>query len=152
MIMIVGRLSNIESYGAYTEDIKRGLDYLKKLAPDIPIGSYTINEKMYVNVMEYRTLDESTLGYEAHRTHLDIHYVLSGKERIKWAPVEDMVINTPYDADRDTVFYEAFGNECADVVLEGERFIIMFPLDGHACQYSVHNSELIKKVVIKILL
>lgn len=150
--MIVGRLSKSDSYGIYSEDIKQGLEYLKGLNVDIPVGSYTISEKIYANVMEYQTQEESGSGYEAHRTHLDIHYVLSGKERIKWASIEDMRIMTPYDSERDAAFYNAIKEDGTGVVLEGDKFAIMFPYDGHSCQFNVFDREKIKKVVVKILI
>lgn len=150
--MIVGRLSKIESYGIYDKEIKQALTYLKELSSEIPIGSYTISDRMYANVMEYQTHEDTEAIYEAHRAHLDIHFVLLGEERIKWASIENLSIYTPYDSENDAAFYKATAEDGTQVSIKGDMYAVMFPLDGHACQYSIHKNQNIKKVVVKILL
>lgn len=148
--MIVGELSAIDEYGYYSTDIQKGLIFIKTLSPDIPVGTYTINERSYANVMEYNTVKESNLGYEAHRKYLDIHYVLRGREIIKWKPVDGMTTKTPYDTEKDAAFFDSQEPEKGLILLENNRYAIMFPKDGHSCQYSVGDSEIIKKIVVKI--
>jgi len=101
-------------------------------------------------VMEYNTVKEFKLGYEAHKKNLDIQYVVRGHERIKWSPIKGMSVKTPYNEQIDAIFYEnptPFGGE---IIIEYVNFSIMFPQDGHACQYYVGQCEKIKKIVVKV--
>lgn len=148
--MIVDNIKNLETYRALSPDIYEGLKYLSQIDPDIAVGTYPINKKLVCKVMEYPTVEEFKLGYEAHQKHLDIQYVLRGYERIKWSPIKDMTIKTPYDEESDAIFFENPIPHVSEVVIGDGVFAIMFPQDGHACQHVVERSEIIKKLVIKV--
>lgn len=148
--MIVDKIDNLETYKTLSPDIYEGLKYLSQIDPDIAVGTYPINERLICKVMEYPTVEDFKLGYEAHWEHLDIQYVLRGYERIKWSPIQKMTIKTPYDVESDAIFYENPISHVSEVVIGGGVFAIMFPHDGHACQHLVDKSEIIKKIVIKI--
>lgn len=148
--MIVDNIKNFETYRDLSPDIYEGLKYLSGIDPGIEVGIYPINEKMVCKVMEYPTVEDFKLGYEAHQKHLDIQYVLRGYERIKWSPIQDMTIKTPYDQVSDATFYGKPIPHISEVVIGGGVFAIMFPQDGHACQHLVERSEIIKKLVIKV--
>ena len=100
--------------------------------------------------MEYQTHIQDEFLYEAHRKHLDIHYVLKGGERIKWSSIVGLAEATPYNTEKDAIFYK--GDVCkSEISLTNELFAIMFPYDGHSCQHvdEIANEE-IRKVVVKI--
>lgn len=149
--MILDKIQNIETYKYVSEDIYLGLKYLSEIDPNIPLGSYSINERLTANVMEYSTVEDFKLGYEAHLKHIDIQYVLKGHERIKWSPIEGMIVKTPYNDITDATFYKDPSPYGGEIIIVNGNFSIMFPQDGHACQYFVGQPELIKKVVIKVL-
>lgn len=148
--MIVDKIDNLETYKDLSQDIYEGLKFIHTLDPNIELGVYPINEHLLLKVMEYPTVEDFKLGYEAHQKHLDIHYVLRGHERIKWSPINKMVVKTSYDEKEDAIFYEQPIVHGSDVALGDGVFAIMFPQDGHACQYYVEKCEKIKKVVIKV--
>ena len=148
--MIIDRIDNLETYKALSRDVYEGLQLIKSLDPDISLGIYPINDRLLLKVMEYSTGEECKVGYEAHKNHLDIHYVLRGNERIKWSPINDMAIKTPYDAENDAIFYEQPIAHVSEVLLGDGVFAIMFSQDGHACTYYVDKCETIKKIVIKV--
>lgn len=148
--MIIDKLENLEMYKTILPDVYEGLKYIKEKATEAELGFYPISEKLLVKVMEYSTDEECKVGYEAHKKHLDIHYVLRGKERIKWSPINDMEIKTPYDQENDAIFYEKPINHVSEALLGDGVFAIMFPQDGHACTYYVDKCEIIKKIVIKV--
>ena len=148
--MIVDNIKNYETYRDLSPDIYEGLKYLSQIDSDIAVGTYPINEKLVCKVMEYPTVEEFKLGYEAHQKHLDIQYVLQGYECIKWSTIQSMKVKTPYDEENDAVFYENPIPHISEVVIGGGVFAIMFPQDGHACQHLVERSEIIKKLVIKV--
>ena len=148
--MIIDKIDNLEMYKGIIPDVYEGLKYLKEMDPRTPLGIYPISEKLLVKVMEYGTGDECKVGYEAHKKHLDIHYVLSGNERIKWSPINDKDIKTPYDEENDAIFYQKPINHVSEALLGNGVFAVMFPQDGHACTYFVDKCETIKKIVIKV--
>ena len=148
--MVLDIIDNIETYKSLSLDIYEGLKYIAAIDPNIAVGTYPINERLVCKVMEYSTVKKFKLGYEAHKKHLDIQYVLRGNERIKWSPIDEMVVKTPYDEKNDATFYEKPIDHISEVVIGDGVFAIMFPQDGHACQHYVGKSEVIKKLVIKV--
>ena len=148
--MILDKLENLETYKNLSPDIYEGLKYLANVDPEIPIGSYRINDRLVANVMEYMTVEEFKLGYEAHKKNLDIQYVVRGHERIKWSPIKGMDVKTPYNEQNDATFYENPTPYGGEIIIGNGNFSIMFPQDGHACQYYVGQCELIKKIVVKV--
>ena len=148
--MILDKLENLETYKTLSEDIYRGLNFLTQVDYEIPLGSYKINDRLIANVMEYNTVEEFKLGYEAHLKNIDIQYVVRGHERIKWSPVKGMDVKTPYDEKTDATFYKNPTPYGGEIIIGSGNFSIMFPQDGHACQFYVGKPELIKKIVIKV--
>ena len=148
--MILDKLENLETYKNLSPDIYEGLKYLANVDPEIPIGSYRISDRLVANVMEYTTVEEFKLGYEAHKKNLDIQYVVRGHERIKWSPIKGMDVKTPYNEQNDATFYENPTPYGGEIIIGNGNFSIMFPQDGHACQYYVDRCEKIKKIVVKV--
>lgn len=148
--MIIDTIDNLETYKTLSQDVYEGLKFIKTLDPDIALGIYPINDRLLLKVMEYSTGKECKVGYEAHKEHLDIHYVVRGKERIKWSPINEMAVKTPYDAENDAIFYERPIVHSSEALLGDGVFAIMFPQDGHACTYYVDKCEIIKKIVVKV--
>ncbi len=148
--MIIDKLENFEMYRNLSPLIYEGLKCIMSLDPDIELGIYPINDRLLLKVMEYSTIEEFKMGYEAHKKHLDIHYVIKGSERIKWSPINDMLANTQYDEENDAIFYEHPITHVSEALLGDGIFAVMFPQDGHSCQYFVDKCEIIKKIVIKV--
>lgn len=148
--MILDKLENLETYKMLSGDIYQGLKFLTQVDPDIPLGSYKINDRLTANVMEYNTVEEFKLGYEAHLKNIDIQYVVYGHERIKWSPIIAMNVKTQYDEKTDATFYDNPSPYGGEIIIGSGNFSIMFPQDGHACQFCVDKPELIKKIVIKV--
>jgi len=148
--MIVDSLKNIEIYKGLSDDIYKGLRFLKQANPDIEIGEYHINDNVKAIVSEYKTVKVFERGYEAHKHVIDIQYPIRGLERVKWSPIEGMVINVPYDPLKDRTFYKSPSTQGTHVDIGDGIFAIMFPEDGHGPQHYVDHPELIKKITIKV--
>ena len=70
--------------------------------------------------MEYNTVKEFKLGYEAHKKNLDIQYVVRGHERIKWSPIKGMSVKTPYNEQIDAIGYSfPSGHAMGSIILYG---------------------------------
>jgi len=148
--MIVDSINNIEVYKDISGDIYVGLKFLQETTPDIKVGEYPINKNVKAIVSEYNTVEVFERGYEAHNHVIDIQYPVRGLERVKWSPIECMDINIPYDEIKDRTFYKNPSDQGTHVDIGNGIFSIMFPEDGHSPQHQVGESELIKKITIKV--
>ena len=148
--MIVDTLDNIETYRSLNIDIYQGLQYLKEIDLDIPLGTYSINPNVKAIISEYWTVEEFHRGYEAHKHVIDIQLPIRGLERVKWSPITEMEINIPYDEVKDRTFYKTPHVQGTYVDIGKGIFAIMFPEDGHGPQHYVGKPELIKKATIKV--
>ena len=100
---------------------------------------------------EYETIENFDKGYEAHKNVIDIQYPIIGKERIKWSPISEMVINIPYEKKNDCTYYTEPKQNINFDIGDG-IFCIFFPKDGHSPQHCIKEPEWIKKITIKVLL
>jgi len=148
--MILDKIQNIETYKGVSSDIYRGLQFIASADKDIKLGEYTISEKVKAFVTEYETVEHFERGYEAHKHEIDIQYPIRGYERIKWSPIDEMVVNIPYDKEKDRTFYKSPSDQMTEVVIGNDYFAIFFPQDGHGPQHYFKEKELIKKITVKV--
>ncbi len=127
-------------------------DYLEAFDPETPDGRYeVIGGDLVAIVQRYETAPESEKAWEAHRVFADIQYIVSGTERIFFAPAEALVSKVAYNAEKDVEKYE----EAADVVTSSlvmgpGQFGVFFPHDGHKPGCHVSGPDAILKVVLKV--
>lgn len=113
-------------------------------------GKYEIDGKDVVaNVNEYTTIPWEEAKYEAHEIFTDIQYVIRGSEIMTYAPVHEMTVKTPYNPDKDVVFYENTTKGLQMVVKE-EQYVIFNPWDAHKPKAANGEPACIKKVIVKI--
>ena len=148
--MIVDTLQNIDTYRKLSADIYAGLVYIKEAAQTVPLGEYQIGDQVKAIVSEYYTIAHFERGYEAHEYVIDIQYPVIGTERVKWSPIAGMEINIPYDRERDRTFYLRPLSNDTHVDIGNGVFAIMFPQDAHSPQHFVCESEMIKKITVKV--
>ena len=148
--MILDTLDNIGTYKNLSNDIYSGLQFLKRLEPDISLGSYPINDRVKVIVEEYQTESNRAFEFESHKRVIDIQYAILGVERVFWSPIKDLDIKTPYNKQRDcTIFVNPPASPgCVDI--GNSTFAIMFENDGHSPKHCVDVPQLIKKITVKV--
>jgi len=149
--MIIDSLKNINFYKNISEDIYQGLIFLNNASENIKLGEYIINNKVKAIVTEYETGLDIEQIYEAHQNVIDIQYPIIGLERVKWSPISEMNIRTPYDIKNDVTFYTKPHKQGSHVDIGNGFFTIMFPQDGHNPQLFIDNPQIIKKITIKII-
>ncbi|MGV8981265.1 YhcH/YjgK/YiaL family protein [Clostridium sp.] len=148
--MVIDKLSNAKQYYGLSARIEKALKYLQNTdLENIKIGKYEIDGKnIFAIVSEYeaKNLDEGK--WEAHREYLDIQYVVSGKEKIGYAGINEMKMIGEYNEAKDVLFLAGEG----DLLLVSEgTFAIFAPQDAHMPGIKVNNGQHVKKVVVKIL-
>ncbi|MDE7068509.1 MAG: YhcH/YjgK/YiaL family protein, partial [Schaedlerella arabinosiphila] len=82
--MIFGNIQNLKEYAFLEDAVKECFDYAG--SHDLKAyekGSHEIDGKrLFVNIVEYQTVEAEKRFWEAHREYLDIHLMLDGTEQI----------------------------------------------------------------------
>ncbi len=148
--MIYDHISNIATYHDLSSNIALGLDFLKQMNPDTPVGEYQINPRVKAIVSEYTTKHINENGYEAHRDYIDIQYLISGEEVVRSLLLEYLKEIKPYNKDCDAAFYVENDVKPQELVLGNGYFAILFPQDGHMPCLCAKGPSEVKKVVVKV--
>jgi len=117
---------------------------LEKLAN----GKHPIDDdNVFVMVTENPTKDYDSAKWESHRKYVDLHYVISGEEKIGVCPIRKLTVSQPYDSSKDVANYSGEGKTYSAVP---GVFFIFFPADGHRPGITPGGNKPDKKIVIKI--
>jgi YhcH/YjgK/YiaL family protein len=114
----------------------------------LPIGKVVLSDEVSINVQEYTTKDPGQERFEGHRANIDLQYVVSGKELIGLAKVEEAKEVVPYDASSDYAGFQV--SPICYHTASPERFFIFFPADIHLPCIQYGEKAPVRKVVFKI--
>lgn len=131
--------------------IHQALEMISSGALDeLDLGRHDLGPGIYVNVVEIQTKDSGI--FESHRQYVDIHYPISGAERIELADEAGMEVTEAYDEEKDCVFGNASGERYSYIVKPKTPFVVM-PGEAHVPGLSVSEGERqrMKKAVVKVL-
>jgi len=148
--MIYDKIDNLTIYAGISEVIRLALEYLRDLTPDIETGVYELSPRVKAIVSEYETKEVNEYGYEAHKEYIDIHYLISGCEKICSLPLEYLLETKAYNKEVDAAFYVENVAKPQEILLGNCYFAIYFPQDGHMPQLCVNEPLKVKKVVVKV--
>jgi YhcH/YjgK/YiaL family protein len=135
--------------------IDKAVVYLNEHAQDLahrPDGTFSLdgNDDIVVHLQSYDSLDYGKINYESHHDHIDLHYLLSGQEYVRWWDTGSVEPNTMYDEERDIIFYP-HPDHHNRVLLTANHYVLVYPEDMHAPRGMVGDSaEPVHKVVVKI--
>ena len=148
--MIYGKLCETARYRGMSKLLDRGFDFLQSAdLSALSLGKTEIQgDDLYCNHFTYTTaaLSPDSL-FEAHTRYLDLHIVLSGRERVGLTPVEALE-EVEIRADEDSVLYR--GAPQNTLTLEEGWFLLVFPGEGHLPKLIAEAPENIDKLVMKI--
>jgi biofilm protein TabA len=111
-------------------------------------GKYTIDgADVYATITEgpEKTFEQS--AWESHRKYIDLHYVVTGKEKMGKAAVTGATVTQAYDDKADIAHYTADGQF---YIGDPSEFFLFFPSDAHRPGIHVDGYDMVKKLVIKI--
>lgn len=148
--MIYDKITNYETYAGISADIRKGLEFLYNISPDIENGVHEISPRVKAIVSEYTTKEVNENGFEAHRQYIDIQYLISGSEKISCLPLEYLKETKPYCEKDDAALYQIANVQPQEMVIGNSYFAIYFPQDGHMPQLCVDSPIAVKKVVVKV--
>lgn len=111
-------------------------------------GEYAIvGTDVFARVTEVQLKDLDSSKWEAHKNFHDIHYVITGKEKIGIGPVSSATVIVPYDDKRDIAFYSGKGNY---YIADQHDFFIAFTKNIHRPGLKIDEKSGVKKLVIKV--
>jgi YhcH/YjgK/YiaL family protein len=151
--MLIDHLSNASKYYGVSPYVAAALKWLeanKDKFATMENGQYEIDgTNVYGIVNSYDTKPIGDCGWEAHLKYCDIHYSVSGSERIGYQYKSHMLEIQEYNHEKDYALYAGAGDWIT--VREGS-FCLLLPDDIHApgAIAGEHPAHL-KKVVIKLL-
>lgn len=150
--MIYDKVENIGRYLGISEYLDQAIRY-------IMTGNYHKAEfgrnvvsgtDIYYNCpKDAMAKNEEGMEYEYHRTYIDIHLPLQGKENISFFAMEKGKETRAYDQENDYGLYtgESEGKIC---IKEGE-FLMLFPEELHLALMKVEKEATpIHKVIFKV--
>lgn len=151
--MIFDLAKNLDFYKALGvgDRYAKAVDFLKNTdLKALEPGKYEIDgTDVFASVVEYTTIPWEEAKFEAHESYTDIQYMIEGSEVMTYAPISQLNITVPYDAEKDLVFYDN-ANPGLQVAVHAGEFMIFNPWDGHKPKAANGNPAPIKKVIIKI--
>ena len=149
-VMIYDKLENLPRYANCFPGAEKVIAFLEKCAANPPApGKYELDgKKLFVNVQQYspKTFNPEKLEY--HRNYIDIQLLLSGAEKLYYAPLAGLDTVTPYNPEKDCGFDKLPAPEAGtEVSLVPGNFVLLFPDEGHLPGVGDPAAQVVKTVV-----
>lgn len=146
--MVVDSLDNARLYAPLGTRIAAALEHVASTnLAAAPAGRYELDgNRVFVLVQDYTSKSQGDGRWERHRRYIDLQVVVSGNERIGYAPAASLE-EGPYDPDRDIAFLTGGGSF---VTLSAGHFMLLWPDDAHMPGIEAGGPAPVRKVVVKI--
>lgn len=148
--MIHDHIDNIAAYKGMDARIYRGLQTLATLDFDgMPLGRHDIDgDDLFILVQEYNSKVAATCRPEAHRTYIDIQYVLSGTELMGVTHLTPDMPEVEARPDGDIWFYQG---KVDFLTMQPKYFCVLFPHDAHMPSVAVDDIPTPnRKIIVKV--
>jgi YhcH/YjgK/YiaL family protein len=153
--MIVAKLDQLAQQAAVPPRLRKGLDFLQQLDPQtLEAGTVEIDgREVYAMIQSYtsRPVTENP-RFEAHKKYLDIQYLVSGTEAMGWAPLDQLAVTMPYNAEKDVMLGNVPAEARTLVPFSAGYAILLYPSDAHGPGLAAGEPEPVLKIVVKVLL
>lgn len=132
------------------EKLTDALNYIKNLDKSSLIpGKYEVNDEFFYMYMEYEAKEPTDSIYEAHKNYVDIQYIVDGQEHVDVSFEEYMELATPYDSEKDIMFFKN-PQKYFSRILGPEEYVILLPHELHKPGQKVGENGNVKKIVGKV--
>lgn len=148
--MIFDSITNKKNYKEIPL-LYQALSFLSNLEEnELPeANTQLIENTLFCNPVTLTSKPEDQCIYEAHRKYIDLHYIISGIERIATADITTLSTATPYSTEKDIEFLT--GNADGYYDLKPGQFMVCYPNDAHKVAIMASQPCDIQKIVFKIL-
>ncbi len=146
--MILDTLEHAETYFKLHPRFEEAFKFLRR--PDLAgldAAAHPIDKKeVYALIQNNAGKEKKDARLEAHRSYIDIQFLIAGSEQIGWKPREACGdVAQAYDGERDIEFFS--DPPQTDLHLKPGMFAIFFPGDAHAPMVS---EGVVHKCVVKV--
>ena len=132
------------------EKITEALDLIKNLDKStLTPGIHEVNDEFYYNYLIYEAKEPADSIYEAHKNYVDIQYIVEGQERVDVSFEEYMELDTPYNPEKDIMFFKSPKESFTRILGPGE-YVIVLPHELHKPGQKVGEDGNVKKIVGKV--
>jgi YhcH/YjgK/YiaL family protein len=149
--MIADQLKNANLYAHLGTRFAVALKYLQNNDwTKFEVGRHEIEDgEVFALVSEYPSKKVEDTKWEAHKKFADIQFIISGEEKMGYAPIDTMSAKEAYNPEKDIIFLNGSGDY---ITAKPGTFIIFFPHDAHQPGVAANGSVPVKKLVIKVLM
>lgn len=151
--MLVAALDDLARQLALTPNLKTALDFLQRnrRADDLPERLDVDGADVYAMLQIFETQPAAEpVRLEAHRTYIDIQYVVEGEEVMGWARVDELGNPTPYNPEKDVLHGSLPAARLTPVLVKAGQAAVFFPEDAHAPKLCAAQPVRVKKIVLKV--
>ena len=147
--MLYDSLKHIEFYKGIHPGVYRALEILRDTDfSQLEDKRYEVDgDNLFFFLQSYETKPDNDTP-EAHRKYIDIQFLVSGREKMGVAPLEDMSEEVEARPDGDIWFYR--GPMDYITLTAGGRFAVLWPGDAHAPSIAVDSPAPCRKCVVKV--
>lgn len=138
-----------EQYRSNQSGWDKAFHYLKDTdLANLKPGRYPIDgENVFALVSQGETKPLDKTAWESHKNYHDIHFVISGQEKIGITPAQSVTVSKAYDAGKDIAFYTGEGSY---FLSDTSNFFIALTGIAHRPGVKADGSNNVKKIVIKV--
>jgi YhcH/YjgK/YiaL family protein len=151
--MIFDKMENISDYFDELPSLKKVAEFVDDFNKNnLADGTYEIDGKrVFAMIQSYRTKQQTAeMMFEAHKKYIDLQYIVSGIEKIRWANLDKVdLVEEKYSSGGDIAFYE--GDAMFDFTLTKGTFLLLYPNDAHLPGLSADKDVNVRKIVFKVI-
>lgn len=107
------------------------------------------NNRFYVNICDYTTVEEDDRVWEAHKNYLDIHVMIRGTEVLKHTFIENASIKT-YHEDSDYVEIQDVKKIDSTITLSEGQYLVFETTDVHKTAIKSGEAQDVRKAIFKV--
>ena len=148
--MIYTKLKYIQDYKGINTNLDKAIDFI--LNTDLKTLTKGRNEvdgdKVFINRFDYQTMPIEEAAFEAHEKYLDIHLLISGRERIAISDMADMTVKSK-DIINDGIDCEGHIEQLIN--MKPGDVLVAFPHDAHMVKVELLGTCTVEKAVVKVL-
>ena len=150
--MVLDHVRNWEAYASLHGKFREACAFIDRaVAEDLPGGKYELDgDALYASVQAYTSKLEADAKFEGHQRYIDIQYIISGTEVMKFGDIAKLTEKIPYDPVKDCGFYADQTGAAGSAVFGAGDFAIFFPQDIHMPGVCNGTPSPVKKIVVKV--
>ena len=131
--------------------LESSLNWLTEHVASATLGNYPLGKPdWFANVHTYETCSEAACIWESHAQTVDLQYVITGEEGIRWFPASKLNGPLRTFTDCDRLEWESPSHATSMLTLRSGMFAIFLPGEAHCPMIALDSPIHIRKAVVKI--